>query len=208
MQASSLLACLWPGLPRLWWRGDWRALLIAAFFAVAVNFGLMTTFIWPEMLSSRLQVLLWCSLLISWATAVAWGVRQMAALHTQVPELAQQDLFVQAQAEYLRGHWLEAESLLRQLMRRSDRERDAPLLLAAVYRRTARKQAAVEQLDALESMDGGGKWSLEIGRERRLLESMSEPGPERGTEDERGTENPDRTEQRDRETERHRSLEG
>jgi uncharacterized membrane protein YjjP (DUF1212 family) len=131
MQASSLLACLWPGLPRLWWRGDWRALLIAAFFAIAINFGLVTTFVWPEMLSTTLQAAVWCSLLVSWTAAAGWGVRQMAALCGPAADLTQQDLFVQAQSEYLKGHWLEAESLLRQLIGRSDRDADALLMLVA-----------------------------------------------------------------------------
>jgi hypothetical protein len=169
MQASSLLACLWPGLPRLWWRGDWRALLIAAFFAIAVNFGLVTSFVWPEMLSTTLQAAVWCSMLVFWAAAVGWGVRQLGALRGPLADSAQQDLFVQAQAEYLKGHWLEAESLLRQLIERNDRDADAPLMLVALYRRTGRSEAAAEQLDALENMDGAEKWSLEIGRERRLL---------------------------------------
>ncbi|MCH5376697.1 MAG: hypothetical protein JJ992_22255, partial [Planctomycetes bacterium] len=43
MQALSLVTCLWPGLPHLWWRGDWRALMVGVFFAIVVNLGLLTT---------------------------------------------------------------------------------------------------------------------------------------------------------------------
>ncbi len=174
MQASSLLVCLWPGLPRLWWRGDWRALLVAVFFAVAVNFSLLTSFVWPEMLPFRWQLLVWTTVSGLWGISFFWGTRQLAALVVPRDGTAQQDLFVQAQSEYLRGHWLEAESLLRQLMQRNDRDVDSPLLLATLYRRTGRVEACAEQLAMLESMDGAEKWSMEIGRERQLLKSGSE----------------------------------
>ncbi len=174
MHASSLLVCLWPGLPRLWWRGDWRALLVAIFFAVAVNFSVLTSFVWPETLSFRWQLLGWMSLLGLWGISVVWGARQLAGLSAPRDGAALQDLFVQAQSEYLRGHWLEAESLLRQVLQRSDRDVDARLLLAALCRRTGRLEACAQQLATLESIAGSEKWSMEIGRERRLLHSGSE----------------------------------
>ena len=44
--------------------------------------------------------------------------------------------------EYLRGNWLEAESLLQRLIRESARDFDVHLLLATLYRRTRRYDEA------------------------------------------------------------------
>lgn len=169
MQALSLLACLWPGLPRLWWRGEWRALLVAACFALGLNFCLLTSFVWPEMVSRSVLVWLWVGLGVFWVLSAGSGLRGSPPSADGGPE--QQDLFVQAQSEYLRGHWLEAETLLRSSIDGSDRDAEARLMLACVMRRTARSIAAAEQLQIVENMDAGQKWALEIVRERRLLDS-------------------------------------
>jgi hypothetical protein len=42
------LLCLWPGLARLWLRGDLRGLLAAVGFAGLLNAALVATLIWPE----------------------------------------------------------------------------------------------------------------------------------------------------------------
>jgi len=81
-------------------------------------------------------------------------------------------LFVQAQSEYLKGHWLEAETLLKQLLEQSDRDVDAHLLLASVYRRSNRRADAICQLDLLSRLERAGKWGLEIEQERQLLQRI------------------------------------
>ena len=48
------------------------------------------------------------------------------------------------------------------------------LMLAALMRRTARADEAIEQLDLLASLDGAEKWELEIRRERELLADVGD----------------------------------
>jgi len=85
------------------------------------------------------------------------------------PDKASEDLFIQAQTEYLKGHWCEAESLLRKLVNEAQ-DVDAHLSLAALYRQTNRCDEARSVLRMLERFDGAEKWRFEIERERLLLE--------------------------------------
>jgi hypothetical protein len=179
MQASSLITCLWPGLPRLWWRGDFRSLLTAVSFAIAVNFALTASFIWPEMLSPSLVGLGWIGLLGFWGVAAWLGFRELDALRKPLLDTKQQDLFARAQTEYLNEHWIEAESALLRLIERSQWDVDAHLMLASLCRRTDRQEEALEYLQTLQNMEGGQKWTLEVERERNLIaQSIDDQVPE------------------------------
>jgi hypothetical protein len=48
------LTMAWPGRARLWLRGGWTDLGLAVAFAAVLNFALVTTFIWPQLLSRDL----------------------------------------------------------------------------------------------------------------------------------------------------------
>jgi len=170
MQGSSLFTCLWPGLPRLWWRGDWRALLTAIGFAAALNFGLVTSLLWPQSLPSSVEGVGWVVISVFWLASVWQGRRYLPERQKDTPNRENQDLFARAQAEYLKGHWYEAETLCRELLKQSEIDIETRLMLATLCRRTGRIQDAREELTKLERMDGSEKWALETARERKLLE--------------------------------------
>jgi hypothetical protein len=172
MQASSLVTCFWPGLPQLWWRGDWRALLVAIGFATAVNLALVSSFLWPEMLSSPLLGIGWAAILAFWAICAWHGRRCLPMLRGVRSRREREDLFVRAQTEYLKGHWFEAETLLGQLLEEQDSDVDAQLMLATLYRRTRRIEDGQRKLKVLERMDGAEKWALEMAREREMLDRL------------------------------------
>ena len=89
------------------------------------------------------------------------------------PRVDDRGLFIQAQAEYLKGHWFEAETLLRRILRHCSRDADALLMLATLYRRTKRWDEARRQLDRLDRLDGSRKWRLEIAQERERLRKLA-----------------------------------
>jgi hypothetical protein len=169
MSTASLITCLWPGLPQLWWRGQWQALGTALVFGIAVNLALMSTFIWPEMLPGHLKVIGWIAIVGVWGFFVWRGAAVLPNLAGNSVDDKNQGLFVSAQAEYLKNHWLEAESLLEQVLRRDPRDVEAHLMRATLLRRTARDREAELALSDLERMSGAERWRLEIARERRLL---------------------------------------
>jgi hypothetical protein len=168
MRTQALAAYLWPGLPQLWWRGDVRALMLAILFAVVLNFCLAATFAWPEMVSTGLRATIWFGVLVFWVVATWMGLREAARLSRQSTEPQHQGLFVQAQSEYLKGHWLEAETLLRKILVLDDRDAEARLMLASLLRHANRAGEALVELDLLELSEAGRKWASEIARERQL----------------------------------------
>lgn len=175
MYALSWITCLWPGLPRLWWRGDGRALLGALAFAAAVNLGLVSSLVWSDSLPTWLLAAGWTGIGVIWIGYAVHGWQLVPLLRGTGASPASDDLFARAQAEYLNRHWLEAEELLQELLVERDQDAEAHLMLATLYRHTARTAEAADRLARLERMDGGQRWRVEIARERRLLEMNETP---------------------------------
>jgi len=79
-------------------------------------------------------------------------------------------LFIQAQREYLGGHWEEAELLLKRRIDHAPRDMEARLLLATLFRHSRRLEQAGEQLGEMNRFDESLEWDFEIDRERQLIE--------------------------------------
>jgi hypothetical protein len=84
----------------LWANGDAIGLIWAAGFAALLNAAIITTFVWPELVSPAIQSALWWGLAGLWLAATTLAVRQfrLAANRPQANEDAD-TLFVQAQQE-------------------------------------------------------------------------------------------------------------
>lgn len=172
MVAVSWITCLWPGLPRLWWRGDWRALLGALAFAVALNLGLLSVLVWSQSLPGWLLAAGWAAIGLIWLVCAWHGWWLLPKLRGLDACPEKEDLFIRAQLEYLNRHWLEAEELLATLLAGREHDAEARLMLATLYRHTGRFAEADECLTRLERMDSGDRWCVELARERRLLERL------------------------------------
>ena len=172
MRTASQWMCLWPGLAGLWRDGRGRSLAAAGAFAVLFNLALVSTLVWPGILGTSPLIGLWLTVTAFWGVS-AWNSHWKLAAVRRLPNQADREaLFRQAQADYLKGHWLEAESQLNELIRGrngDDHDVDAHLFLATLYRRTRRIREAKQQLDLLARLDGAEKWRIEIARERQQI---------------------------------------
>ena len=97
------LTTLWPGLPRLWHRGEWSALLTAGGFAVLLNWLLTTTLLWPEVAPVSVRMIGWLGLAVWWPIAVVAALRELPQTLAATDDDPQMGLFISAQAEYLKG---------------------------------------------------------------------------------------------------------
>jgi predicted Zn-dependent protease len=79
-------------------------------------------------------------------------------------------LFIQAQREYLGGHWEEAETLLRRRIENTPRDVEARLLLVTMLRHTRRLDLARNQLHEMMRFDEALEWEFEVDREQQLIE--------------------------------------
>ena len=173
MRDVSRIAHLWPGLSRLWHQGDARGLGAAVAFTVLLNLVLWASFLCSDAAGSAWRGMGWASVLVFWSVGLWRSVRRRASGSGSAAPPGQQDLFVRAQAEYLKGHWVEAQTLLEQLIRQDPGDLESHLLLASVFRRTCRIELARRQIRQLNDLDGAAKWGLETRRELALLEGAS-----------------------------------
>ncbi len=175
MRGASRITYLWPGLSRLWQRGDLTALGMAIAFAVLLNLVLLASFVRSDGAWKSWCGYGWAALVAFWALGV-WHAARHHASSGDFHGHNQQDLFIQAQAEYLRGHWVEAQALLEQLIGRNPEDIEAQLLLSSVYRRSRRIELSRRQLRRLCTFEEAARWRFEIERELTALDAVSATG--------------------------------
>lgn len=174
MRAPSFVMCCWPGLPRLWLLGDWSALAIAVACGGVFNLLLVSAFVRTDWLPFPANVVVWVALGGVWLVSMIRACRKLPDLSKPVTAVDDRGLFLQAQNEYLQGHWFEAESLLSEMLRVAPGDFDARLMLATLYRHTKRYDEAMKELERMALRDGAEKWQWEIAAERRLLREIRE----------------------------------
>jgi uncharacterized membrane protein (DUF485 family) len=159
---------LWPGLPALWVRGRWEGLLAAVAFGVVLNFALVVALA-PELLPAPLagsatQAAAWLLVVGFWM--VGWWIeRPRAVVSAATADPQDNEWFIAAQTEYLKGHYVEAEMLLDKVLSRDPADAEARLLLASIQRRTRRLDESSQSLRALAEAPTAGRWVWEIERE-------------------------------------------
>jgi tetratricopeptide (TPR) repeat protein len=78
-----------------------------------------------------------------------------------------EQLYRDAQRVYLQGDWVAAEQLLLKLLKLDDRDAEARLMLATLWRHQGRHREAIRQLDKLSRLEAADPWQNEIAVERR-----------------------------------------
>ena len=175
MHLRSYAICLWPGLPRLWIRGDPQGILPALTATIAFNTLIILRFVYPEWLSPTIRSAGWLMVAV-WLIVVVRAAKELPLLIAPRRAAKQVDHFVEAQLSFLKANWLEAEKLLRKNLQVESRDPPALLMLATVYRKTKRFEAAAETLDLLDSLECGDNWRLEsYGERQRLVRAKHEP---------------------------------
>jgi len=178
----SLFVCLWPGLARLWFLGQWSGLLVAIVFALMLNCALLCSFVWPAIVESKVCLLIWAATVIGWSFA-SWRTfqRRDDLLDVQFIESTDHDpLLCEAQLEYLQRRFAESAALLERILFSNPRDVEARLFLATSYRRQRLWGEARDQLRMIQRYDQAIKWQNEIeieleGIERDELEDEQNP---------------------------------
>jgi hypothetical protein len=172
--------CLWPGLTALWVRGRWSGLATATAFAATLNFALVATLAgdvlygtvlsgWPTMAAA------WTSVLGFWVLGVRRSLGELSG-RPESQTAQSDDLLREAQTQYLRAHWIEAETLLARLLATRPNDVEARLLLATIQRRTGRTAEAKALLTELKSDPAAAGWRWEIEDELAALNGRQEVG--------------------------------
>lgn len=174
MDNKLYLTCLWPGLPELWWRGRLTALPTALAFGLALNGLLVARFIYPEWLTySLVRVGGWVGV-IAWFYCTIKNMRELPGLIQPRKASKKPDRFGDAHLAFLKSDWARAEVLLKDCLSIEERDPPALLLLAAVYRHTARLEFCRVCIDKLRTTEVADRWWLEVdAEEKRLLRDLA-----------------------------------
>jgi hypothetical protein len=171
------IACLWPGLPQAWRLGSLRGLGLAIAFAAGLNLALVCSLVWQRWPIASLPAgstaaIAWVWVLGLWIVGIRWTAGNWRHLCPPKPaaDPKTDDWFRDAQHEYLKGHWIEAEGLLTRLLARQPADLEARLLLASVQRRNKQREQARRTLTELQPI--AGRWQREIEAELKQLSDL------------------------------------
>lgn len=160
----------WPGLLNLWYRGEIYSLAVAVLFATILNIALLGTLVWPEWLSPWFVRTLGGLLAFAGLWSFATSFFSTSVVHPSLPSVECDRLFEEAQSDYLKGQYFEAEATLHRILGAGTEDVEAAFLLACVLRRTGRFRQALDCLERLERLDNSRYWKDEIADERRRCE--------------------------------------
>ncbi len=166
MSKTPKILCMWPGLPELWGRGSWSAVILALGFTLLINIVLVSSLVWTSWLDPALRLAGWLAVVSLWVAA-AWNARRTAAEPGE--DSLREQWFAEAQSHYLRGEWYEAETLLCRLAGRKGHDVDALVMLATLKRHTGRLDEAEALLEQLIHRDDARDWQRELLAEQALV---------------------------------------
>lgn len=173
MRRVPFLICCWPGLARLWLRGDWFALTLALGFALLLNFALLSTFVWHDVLGSHFVWVAWPLLVTSWVVSFYRTPRVMAGLGMEnAPDKKSTQCLSEAHVEYLKGNWIDAEALLNRLIDMNRGDLEAWIMKIGLLRRTNRLAEARQHLQKVTQFENAARWSYELAQEGRRIDDM------------------------------------
>lgn len=183
MRLNFWIASLWPGLWQAW-HGEWRGLALAAGFTIGLNAALLSSFGLLEGSAGgvpdlTVAAMSWLVVLGLWSYGWMWARRgwPLVQASSDTDDESATEQFRQAQQEYLRGHWIEAETLLRRLLQKNSEDMEAQLLLASVQRRTRQWSEARKTLRVLHANSPAArKWLMEIEAELARIDELENDG--------------------------------
>ncbi|MEZ6120223.1 MAG: hypothetical protein R3C28_27130 [Pirellulaceae bacterium] len=163
----------WPGLPWAWYRAHLAGFAVALGFGLFLNFLLVSSFVWPHLLDGQIRLSLWLAAL---ATSVFAGIYFGVCFRGDISAFIDawntndEDLFLQAQHQYLKGEWSNAEGCLLRILKRCPRDVETRLMLATLYRHQQNWEFARDQLRILQRLEAAEPWGMELDHEWYQLE--------------------------------------
>ncbi len=179
MHVSSRWLLLWPGLALLWVRGSWWGLSGALGFTVIGNLLLTASWMWTEWFGPSMLLTAWTLFVATWIFSTFIALWKWNEWVGPVERKNSEDLFPLAQAQYLKGDWYEAESILGRLIQLDPSDVESHLMLTSIYRRTQRPELARRTLRYLERLKDSHQWLLETRLEREKLNRVDLDAPKK-----------------------------
>lgn len=174
----------WPGLAKLWYRGDVVSVLFVSLYGIALNVALLATFYWEAWLTPWTLRGLWVGLAASSIfSLIHVSMRWAGILGLEKSSHDHEGWFREAQESYLRGDYFEAEAVLQRIFSSGQADVEAALLMVSILRRTRRWVQALYCIDRLLLLEKASVWSLELHQERRKIQLAMSAAEKRTSDD-------------------------
>ena len=156
-------------------QSPWEGFLLAFGLGLAINTGAIAIFAWQQGLATGVPGLVAAT---GWVLVLGFLVlsSRFAAQRKRVAVVADPEtdtVFRDAQHEYLRNHWLEAETLIKRLLKRRPQDVESLLLLASIQRRTQQVSEARRTLVKMSNIPAAAHWLAEMETERKLVDQLA-----------------------------------
>lgn len=155
---------VWPGLAQIWSGQEVLGLILAAFFAVALNLALLSRFVWTEAFPAGYAGFFAVGASLTWLAALGYTLWWAWRCHPERHAAEIDRLYREALDHYLQGRWNEARRRLEQVLTPDENDADALMQLGTLYVRTGQPALARRAFRQCLEQDGGGKWRWEVGR--------------------------------------------
>jgi thioredoxin-like negative regulator of GroEL len=155
--------------------------VLALAFAVALDAGIVTTFIWPDLVELPITIAVWAGVAVIWLASTVSAAAAFPAPIARPPAADVDPLYAKARNAYLARDWVVAETRLRELLVIAPTDGEAQLLMATLLRRVGRLAEARDALEKLSASDSGIRWRRAIASEMKHV-AAARPGDK--TEDE------------------------
>lgn len=160
-----IVTVIFPGTGHLVLRRYLKGSVLAALFAASADVFLITAFLWPgEGKAELIAVSLGIAVLV-WGYALFDVVRQVRKLRAEDFQERKDTLLKSAQVAWLRDECVEAERLLREIIRLDDRDVAAWVHLGKVLKSCSREEESRQCFRTALNLEGSDLWRWELRRE-------------------------------------------
>jgi hypothetical protein len=162
MPKTAYLTCLWPGLARLWWMGDWKSLGVALSFAALFNLAAFYSVFPAPSVAPHWLFAGWVVVISWWGASIhsAWvELPMLVGVSTALSSAAE---LAHAQTAYLKRDFVATEGMIGKVLKNQPGDPAVRLLLASTFRQTGRIPEARALLSSLQSDPAAFTWQFEI----------------------------------------------
>ena len=161
---------VWPGLPQIWSGQELLGLILAAFFALALNLALVSRFLFTEVMPAGFVAFFVALAALTWLASLGYTSWWVWRCHPTRHQSEIDRLFRDALEHYLQGRWNESRRRLEQVLALDETDADALMQLGTLFVRTAQPDLARRTFRQCLELEGGAKWRWEIGQTMARLD--------------------------------------
>lgn len=174
---------LWPGLPQIWTGQEVLGLILAAFFALALNLAVVARFIWTEYFPLGFPSFFTALAAVTWFAGLGYTFWWLWRCHPERHRAEIDLLFREANELYLQGKWNDARRRFENILALDETDADSLMQLGSLYLRINRPDDARRSFRQCLELEGGVKWRWEIRRTLALLDGQPVPDRARSADD-------------------------